>query len=464
MFFDSLPIQSKRRVHFHNFMIDIHKRLHKIKMQSNKNSRMSAAEERNAMDQITSDLMADAYLICFDEFQVTDIADAMMLKTLFTSMFEQGVVVVATSNRPPNDLYKNGLQRNLFVPFIRLLEERSIVHSLTDSTTDYRLTKSEQIAKDYYLSPLNKTNKASFDGHFNILAREAIKGCRIAGATTTTTTATTTTMTITNTTSSTHASAHVKDSSQLQSFTKSISLTVYGHQLRVPSIVYGRRVAMFTFTELCDENLGSSDYIELAKVFHTIFLSQVPKLTLSNRNELRRFITLVDALYEGAVTLVVLADTPPTQLLILSPEEKATPHDEIFAFDRTVSRLLEMQSQSYVTAAKESRPGELQALRQVLVGGGGVGQVSTVVPSSLKSLHINAIWSMYVIDEEKDLLDVGDLEVLLLDMAELRGGAEKRELSENAWKALASHATATTRQLNKKHMVDLLVADGWKIM
>lgn len=402
-------------------------------MQTNKNTRMSASEERNAMDQITSDLMADAYLICFDEFQVTDIADAMMLKSLFTSMFEQGVVVVATSNRPPNDLYKNGLQRNLFIPFIKLLEERSIVHSLTDSTTDYRLTKSEQIAKDYYLSPLNKINKASFDGHFNMLVRDALKGTRLTvaptSASSTTTTTTTTTTTIGTATSSANTDSTkltvTVDTVSLKAtpsvFTKSLSLPVYGHQLRIPAVAYGRRIAMFTFAELCADNLGSSDYIELAKVFNNIFISNIPQLSLSNRNELRRFITLIDALYEGGVTLVALAAAPPTQLLPLSPDEKASSYDEVFAFDRTISRLLEMQSQPYVTASKEKRPGEVDAIRQILIGP-GASQSGGSVPTSLKSLHINALWHIYVLDEEKDVIELGDMEVLLLDMAEVRGG------------------------------------------
>lgn len=146
MFYDNLPMTRKKRVHFHNFMIDVHKRLFDKKMKSD-GGKSKLEASNHAMEQIAIELMAESYIICFDEFQVTDIADAMILKTLFSSMFNQGAIIVATSNRPPNDLYKNGLQRSLFLPFIKLLQDRSIIHSLSESTTDYRLLKHEQIAK-----------------------------------------------------------------------------------------------------------------------------------------------------------------------------------------------------------------------------------------------------------------------------------------------------------------------------
>lgn len=139
LFFEVLPIKRKKRVHFNNFMIDIHKRLHRLKSASKGNSK-SVGD--SIMEQITNELMDEAYLLCFDEFQVTDIADAMILKSLFESMLAKGAIVVATSNRPPQDLYKNGLQRSLFLPFIQTLNDSTNVHSLMASSRDYRILKS----------------------------------------------------------------------------------------------------------------------------------------------------------------------------------------------------------------------------------------------------------------------------------------------------------------------------------
>lgn len=139
LFYEVIPIQRKKRVHFNNFMIDIHKRLHRLKSLSKGSSKTVGV---NIMEQITNELMEEAYLLCFDEFQVTDIADAMILKSLFESMLAKGAIVVATSNRPPQDLYKNGLQRSLFIPFIKTLSDSTNVHSLMESSRDYRILKS----------------------------------------------------------------------------------------------------------------------------------------------------------------------------------------------------------------------------------------------------------------------------------------------------------------------------------
>lgn len=139
LFYEVIPIKRKKRVHFNNFMIDIHKRLHRLK---SKTAGSSKAVGDSIMEQITNELMDEAYLLCFDEFQVTDIADAMILKSLFESMLAKGAIVVATSNRPPLDLYKNGLQRSLFLPFIKTLNDSTNVHSLMESSRDYRILKS----------------------------------------------------------------------------------------------------------------------------------------------------------------------------------------------------------------------------------------------------------------------------------------------------------------------------------
>jgi len=322
LFYSQLPIEAKRRVHFNDFMIDVHKRLHKHKFRNSgdggsvasRGASRAKADADHAISTIAQDLMSESYVLCFDEFQVTDIADAMIVKTLFSAMFDQGAVLVATSNRPPSDLYKNGLQRNLFVPFIQLLSSFSIVHSLSASTTDYRQVKHTHLAKSMYLFPSSLDNIAIFENQYQLLQKEG----------------------------------------DLALYEMAMQLDVYGHILPVPSAVVGRRIAKFHFKDLCEVALGAADFIDLAKAFRVVFISGVPKLSLIERNAIRRLIVLVDALYEETVKVIFLAEEGPFKLLQLTAEEKASSSfDEIFAFDRTVSRLLEMQSVSYSEAANK---------------------------------------------------------------------------------------------------------------
>ena len=342
LFFESLPIIRKKRVHFNNFMIDVHKRLHALK--DDKTSK------QNPVVKVGRDLAIEGYMLCFDEFQVTDVGDAMILKTLFSSMFDAGTIIVATSNRPPSELYKNGLQRDLFLPFIDLLSNKCIIHSMIDSPTDYRQLKHSHSKMNAYVYPLSLENKVVFNNQFAGVCQD-------------------------------------KE-------TERIELEVYGHKLVVPHAVYyasdsspsislseltgkeaadisaktedsmhslnhndrkkrsksrAGKVARFTFNDLCDDNYGASDYIHLADTFDCIFIEGIPKMTLSNRNEIRRFITLIDVLYEESVLLVTLADAPPMELFeITESERNESSHDEIFAFDRTISRLMEMQTEVYM--------------------------------------------------------------------------------------------------------------------
>ena len=348
LFFESLPITRKKRVHFNNFMIEVHKRLHALKDDK--------AAKSNPVAKVGRDLASEGYMLCFDEFQVTDVGDAMILKTLFSSMFECGTIVVATSNRPPSELYKNGLQRDLFLPFIDLLSSKCVVHSMTDSQTDYRQLKHSHSKMNAYIHPISQENRDFFDNQFASVCQDKVA--------------------------------------------ERIELDVYGHKLVVPYALYYAgdanstidlsdltgakatensniktnngtlddlsllstrsetkrraerrvgKVARFTFYELCDENYGASDYIHLADTFDCIFLEGIPKMNLSNRNEIRRFITMIDVLYEESVLLVVLADAPPIDLFeVTEMERKESSHDEIFAFDRTISRLMEMQTEIYM--------------------------------------------------------------------------------------------------------------------
>jgi cell division protein ZapE len=233
----------------------------------------------------------EARLLCFDELQVTDIADAMILGRLFERLFEEGVVIVATSNRPPDDLYKNGLNRQLFTPFIAMLKQKLEVVELT-GPHDYRLR--QLMAAPVWYAPLGPAAAESMENAWK----------RLTGG------------------------------AQPQA----VTLDIGGRELRVDREAAG--VARFGFDELCARPLGPADYLEIAERFHTVLIEDIPKLTPSNREEAARFRTLIDALYEAKVKLVASAEAEPMKLY---PEG-----DQSFEFERTASRLIEMRSEAYL--------------------------------------------------------------------------------------------------------------------
>ena len=387
IFYYVFPNESKRRVHFHSFMLDVHQRMHKV----------STSGLGDPLPDIARELVHESRLICFDEFQVTDISDAMIMKRLFTYFFQAGGYIIATSNRPPVDLYKHGLQRELFVPFIHTLEERSHVHDMA-SATDYRLTHFKKevgvdrgehsVEQTYFL----KKNHASTTND----------------AKTTSDAKTTNSTNDANSTASEGASK--KYANLFQTLTKGkdvqpATLETQGRKIHVPEAVVDTQVCRFTYAGLCKANAGSADYIAIASHFHTVFISNVPQMDLNNEaNEVRRFITLIDALYEHHCKVVILADESPAHLLKragekrddegeneeqkngqkdpnsfstslnergdLLGEAKYVPSvkDEAFAFDRTVSRLLEMQTKTYLrlshanTDSEEQRNKKLRAV------------------------------------------------------------------------------------------------------
>lgn len=291
LFFDASNIRRKQRVHFHEFMADVHDRIH-------------AHREALKRGEVTSDdpivpvanaIADEVRLLCFDEFTVRDIADAMIMRRLFTQLFVRHVVIIATSNVDPKDLYKDGLRRADFMPFIDLLQENVDVAKL-DARTDFRLEKLGN--RPVYSYPLNDASAEQFEE----LWKTIISG---------------------------------EQPQQLE-------LTIKGRQVLVPLAALG--AARFAFSDLCEKPLGATDYLKIAQSFHTLFIDGIPILTAEKRNEAKRFINLIDTIYDAGVKLVVTAAAPPTELNAGLREVEA------FEFDRTVSRLIEMQSDEYLSA------------------------------------------------------------------------------------------------------------------
>lgn len=293
LFFETAPIARKRRVHFLQFMLETHEAIHAWR-QANKRGEISRADKTNGDDPIAPVARAIAgkvRLLCFDEFQVSDVADAMILGRLFTALFEHGVVVVLTSNRAPDTLYEGGLNRQLFVPFIELLKERlEVVHLV--SPTDYRLARLS--GHPVYHSPLGPRADREMDAAWLRLT-DTPRG-------------------------------------------KPMKLEVQGRKLQVPQAAHG--VARFSFADLCEAAVGGPDYLQIAWTFHTVLLDHIPRMERAQRNEAKRFVTLIDALYDNRVKLICSADGPPDSLYPAG--------DGSFEFARTVSRLMEMQSAEYL--------------------------------------------------------------------------------------------------------------------
>ncbi|GJE84236.1 AFG1-like ATPase [Phanerochaete sordida] len=328
LFYNTLPshIKRKRRVHFHSFMIDVHKRIHAAKKDM-------GYRGGDPIEPVARDLAAEAYVLCFDEFQVTDIADAMILRQLFERLLNYGVVCVITSNRHPDELYKNGIQRTSFVPCIELLKERFEVTDL-DSGTDYR--RIPRTLSHVYYDPLTAENRAEIEKIW-------------------------------------HAYTHGDPADPP---VRGRKLTTWGRTISVPEST--SKVAKFRFDDLCGRPMSAADYLEITKNFGTIFVLDVPRMGLTEKDLARRFITFIDACYDNKVKLLVTSEVPIFKVFADDPSKSAheisahmrsvmddlglssdavsatsmfTGEEEVFAFARCCSRLVQMGSKEWAETA-----------------------------------------------------------------------------------------------------------------
>lgn len=282
LFFNTLASEKKRRIHFHRMMSDVHRRLQQIE------------GTEDPLDRIAADLADETSILCFDEFFVSDIADAMILGRLLDGLFRRGVVLVATSNVMPADLYNDGLQRQQFLPAIDALEQHTEIIGLAGET-DYRLLLFEEAGT--YLAPVNELAHTKLAHYFEEIS-----------------------------------------SGEAQS---NHEIDILGRKIRTQHCAKG--IAWFDFMDICNGPRSQEDYIEIARCYPTVIISEIPLLTTELDNPARRFIALIDEFYERKVKLIISASTSPDSLYQGKRLE--------FEFRRTASRLIEMQSKAYLHAA-----------------------------------------------------------------------------------------------------------------
>jgi len=289
LFFQQSPVEHKRRAHFHEFMAEAHERIYGYRQQIARGE----IADGDVIALTAHAIFDEAWLLCFDEFHVTDIADAMILGRLFAKLFELGTVVVATSNVAPDDLYKGGLNRALFMPFIAQISDHMDVLRL-DARTDFRLEK--LFGAKMWLVPADDAARAVLNAAWRKMTGNAPSKGRV--------------------------------------------ITIKGRTLNVPCSSHG--VARFSFADICEKPLAASDYLRLAHDYHTILIDHIPVMDCADRNAAKRFISLIDTLYDNAVKLMASAEADPVSLYL------ADEGIEAMEFKRTSSRLIEMSSESYL--------------------------------------------------------------------------------------------------------------------
>lgn len=289
LFFADAPVEKKRRVHFHEFMLEVQERLHRRREAL---AARGAPPESDTIVPVAREIAVETRLLCFDEFQVTNIADAMILGRLFETLFEEGITVIATSNRAPDDLYKDGLQRDRFLSFIDLVKQRLEILEL-GGDHDYRMGRVREF--DHYLTPLGKWASEKLDEAFRSLSGGSDGTPRI--------------------------------------------LRTQGRDVAVPRAAPG--VAMAHFLDWCAKPMGAADFLCIADHFHTVIVADIPKMGPDSRDKAVRFVTMIDTFYEKKVKFICSAAGQPATLYPAG--------DGSFEFERTVSRLMEMQSPEYLT-------------------------------------------------------------------------------------------------------------------
>lgn len=307
MFFEHVHVNRKRRAHFNDFMSDVHERIHAHRQKLARGE----TREKDPVPPVAAQLFEEAWVLCFDEFSVTDIADAMLLSRLFEQLFNLGCVLVSTSNVAPDDLYRDGLNRQLFMPFVGLLKRHVDVASL-DADTDYRLQKTLQLPVFHLLD-------GAFNEGMDNAWQELTTGRNAAPA----------------------------------------QIAHKGRTIEVPQAVHD--AARFSFEDLCETPLSAADFLALAARYPVIFLDRIPRIEKGRKNAVKRFINLVDVLYDQKVRLFFSAEVPIEEIYA------AGTGTEKFEFDRTISRLTEMRSADYATESraaclvKESSEGKMPA-------------------------------------------------------------------------------------------------------
>ena len=289
LFFQQSQVAHKRRAHFHEFMAEVHERIYGFRQ----NIARGEIADGDVIALTAASIFDEAWLLCFDEFHVTDIADAMILGRLFSKLFELGTVVVATSNVAPEDLYKGGLNRALFLPFIAQISDHMDLLRL-DARTDFRLEKLAGVKM--WLVPADRAADAALDKAWARMTGKAPRKPR--------------------------------------------DISIKGRILHVPCSADG--VARFSFADICEKPLAASDYLRLAHDYHTIMIDHIPVMDYAERNAAKRFIALIDTLYDNAVKLMASAEADPVSLYLASDGNEAS------EFKRTSSRLIEMSSESYL--------------------------------------------------------------------------------------------------------------------